>query len=86
MNHLLKHNAHPCQPFWRSRSRPCRKPFLTSLALAGLLLNCVSCSESKPTPPRDTVTDTAPVGEGLKVIGFAVLGAAVVGVLGRMLK
>jgi len=57
-----------------------------SLALAGLLLTCVSCSESKPTPPRVTVTDTAPVGEGLKVIGFAVLGAAVVGVLGRMLK
>jgi hypothetical protein len=22
MNHLLKHNAHPCQPFWRSGSRP----------------------------------------------------------------
>lgn len=86
MNHLLKHNAHPCQPFWRSRSRPYRKPFLTSLALAGLLLTCVSCSESKPTPPRVPVTDTAPIGAGLKVIGFAMLGAAVVGVLGRMLK
>ena len=83
MNHL-KHNAHPCQPFWRSRGRPYRKPFLMSLA--SLLLCCASCSESKPTPPRVTVTDTAPVGEGLKVIGFAVLGAAVVGVLGRMLK
>ena len=42
-----------------------------SLALAGLLLTCVSCSEAKPTPPRVTVTDTAAVGEGLKVIGFA---------------
>lgn len=86
MKHHIKHNAHPCQPFWRSRSRPYRKPFLMSLALASLLLCCASCSESKPAPPRATVTDTAPVGEGLKVIGFAVLGAAVVGVLGRMLK
>jgi hypothetical protein len=32
------------------------------------------------------VTDTAPVGDGLKVIGYALLGAAVVGVLGRILK
>jgi hypothetical protein len=31
------------------------------------------------------VTDTSPVGDGLKVIGFAMLGAAVVVVLGRML-
>ena len=86
MNHYLKHNAHPCQPFWRSRGRPYRKPSLLPLALASLLLCCASCSESKPTPPRDAVTDTAPVGEGLKVIAFAVLGAAVVGVLGRMIK
>ena len=31
------------------------------------------------------VTDTKPVGSGLKVIGFAVLGASVVCVLGKML-
>ena len=85
MNHL-KQNAHPCQPFWRSRSRPYRKPFLMLLALPCLLLTCVSCSESKPSPPRDAVTDTRPIGQGLKIIGFAMIGAAVVGVLGRMIK
>jgi hypothetical protein len=47
-----------------------------------------SCSEAPskpPPPPTVAVTDTAPVGDGLKVIGFAMLGAAVVVVLGRML-
>ena len=56
------------------------------LALPCLLLTCVSCSESKPSPPRDAVTDTRPIGQGLKIIGFAMIGAAVVGVLGRMIK
>ena len=32
------------------------------------------------------VTDTAPVGDGLKVIGFAMLGAACVVVLGRLIR
>lgn len=85
MNHLFRHNPHPCQPF-RSRHRHYHKPFLISLALAGFVLAVVSCSESSPPPPPLPVTDTQPVGDGLKVIGFALLGAAVVGVLGRMLK
>jgi hypothetical protein len=42
------------------------------------------CQRS-PSLPTVTVTDTEPVGDGLKVIGFAMLGAAVVVVLGRML-
>ena len=58
---------------------------LLLLPVAGLLLTCASCGESSPQPPPPPVTDTQPVGEGLKVIGFAMLGAAVVGVLGRML-
>jgi len=62
------------------------KPFLL-LPVAGLILACTSCSESpSPKPPPIPVTDTRPVGEGLTIIGFALLGAAVVGVLGRMLK
>jgi hypothetical protein len=62
------------------------KPLLL-LPVAGILLACASCSESpSPKPPPPPVTDTRPVGEGLKVIGFALLGAAVVGVLGRMLS
>jgi len=59
------------------------------LPAAGIFLACASCSEAPPhkTPPPPTpVTDTAPVGDGLKVIGFAMLGAAVVVVLGRMLS
>ncbi len=89
MNYLLRHNPHPCQPLLNSHLRPYRKPFLISLALAGFLLACVSCSEtrsSSPPPPPAPVTDTAPVGEGLKVIGFAMLGAAVVVVLGKMIR
>ena len=62
---------------------------LLLLPLAGCFMALSSCSEEspKPTPPPPhvTVTDTAPVGDGLKVIGFAMLGAAVVVVLGRML-
>jgi len=59
---------------------------LLLLPVAGIFMACASCSESAPKPPPVPVTDTKPVGEGLKVIGFAMLGAAVVVVLGRMLK
>ena len=61
---------------------------LMLLPLLGAVLACASCGEDEPPPtppPTVTVTDTEPVGSGLKVIGFAVLGAAVVCVLGRML-
>jgi hypothetical protein len=83
-----------CLPCLTSRHRPRRrrKPTVTKLLLlpaAGIILACVlcsSCAEPDPGPPPPTVTDTAPVGEGLKVIGFALLGAAVVLVLGRILK
>ena len=76
----------------RPRRRRRRKPTLMRLLLlpaAGIVLACVlcsSCAEPEPGPPPPTVTDTAPVGDGLKVIGYALLGAAVVGVLGRILK
>ncbi|MDQ8192454.1 hypothetical protein [Roseibacillus persicicus] len=58
------------------------------LPMLGTMLACASCSEeepAKPSPPPPAVTDTEPVGAGLKMIGIAVLGAAVVCVLGRML-
>lgn len=71
----------------RSIVRPRRKWFLIPLAGIALILACSSCEPTAPPkPPPVPVTDTRPVGEGLKVIGFALLGAAVVGVLGRMLK
>lgn len=54
--------------------------------LAVLLLSS-SCSEptsrSYPTP---VVTDTGPVGEGLKTLAYAFLGASVVLTLGRLLR
>jgi hypothetical protein len=55
---------------------------LVALGLAG-----ASCSPSPSEPPPPVpYTDTAPVGDGLKVIGYALLGAAVVGVLGRIIR
>lgn len=69
-----------------SLSRRLRRS-LPLLPLVGAVLACSSCSKEeppKPSPPPQ-VTDTKPVGTGLKVIGFAVLGASVVCVLGRML-
>jgi hypothetical protein len=59
---------------------------LLLLPVAGLFMACASCSDSPPTTPPPPVTDTSPVGDGLKVIGFAMLGAAVVCVLGRLVR
>jgi hypothetical protein len=68
----------------RSATHHLRKLLL--LPVAGAAMGLSSCKEDVPAPPVSYVTDTAPVGAGLSVIGFALLGAAVVGVLGRMLK
>jgi hypothetical protein len=90
--HLHQHIPHPCQPLLdtakRTPNRPNRKWFLIPLAGLVLALALVSCSGSgsPPEPPPVPVTDTAPVGEGLKVIGFAMLGAACVVVLGRLIR
>jgi hypothetical protein len=89
--HLHKHIPHPCQPLLETRRRfpirPNRKWFLIPLAGLALVLACTSCSESStPKPPPVPVTDTRPVGEGLKVIGYAMLGAACVIVLGRLIR
>jgi hypothetical protein len=89
--HLHRHIPHPCQPGITSTVRrfPNRKKwFLIPLAALVVALALASCSggESSPKPSPPPVTDTRPVGEGLKVIGYAMLGAAVVGVLGRIIK
>ena len=54
--------------------------------LVAVLASLVSCREEpvKPSPP--VVTDTRPLGDGLKVIGYALLGASVVLTLGRVLR
>lgn len=89
--HLHKHIPHPCQPLLApSRRFPGqrnRKWFLIPLAALVAVLALSSCSESGPSPtPPPVSVDTAPVGEGLKLIGFALLGAAVVTVLGRLIR
>ena len=87
MTHLLRHIPHPCQPALHEARRP-RYRLLLLLPLVGLILAFTSCSGggSSPAPPSVPVTDTQPVGEGLKVIGYAVLGAAVVIVAGRLIR
>jgi len=63
---------------------------LKTLLLLPLLASCMAvgaCQEAPPPkPPPVPVTDTRPVGKGLEVIGYALLGAAVVVVLGRLLN
>ena len=58
---------------------------LVQVSLLGFVFSSISCNEASQPPPAAPVTDTEPVGSGLKVIGFAVLGASVVCVLGKML-
>ena len=76
------HSIKNYQPSRRREKRSMKKILL--LPAAGIFLALSSCNESSSAPPPPRITDTAPVGDGLKVIGFAVLGAAVVVVLGRM--
>jgi len=90
-HHLHRHTPHPCQPLLapsrRFSGRRNRKWLLLPLAGLGLVLACASCSDSSPPkPPPVPVTDTEPVGEGLKVIGYAMLGAACVVVLGKIIR
>lgn len=55
--------------------------FRLLLATIVCVLACASCTEQAPP-----VVDTEPLGEGLKVIGYAVVGAAVLAVLGKLIK
>jgi hypothetical protein len=56
------------------------------LPVAAAFMALSSCKEEAPAPPAAYITDTEPVGAGLTVIGFAIVGAAVVVVLGRLLR
>lgn len=58
--------------------RAVKKP-VTVLACGAAVLLLAACDGSSGP-------DMAPVGDGLQVIGFAVLGAAVVAVLGSLLR
>ncbi len=59
--------------------------FLPVAAAFMALSSCNGESATKP-PPQVAVTDTKPVGEGLTVLAFAIVGASVVIVLGRVLR
>lgn len=87
MIHLSRHLPCLCKPATNRRRLPRHRPWLL-FPLAGLLLTCASCSQEADPPekPPVPVTDTRPVGDGLKVIGYALLGGAVVIVLGSMIR
>ena len=51
------------------------------------LMSVSGCSSPPPTEAVPVVvTDTEPVGEGLKTLAYAFLGASVVLTLGRLLR
>ena len=54
---------------------------LLLLPLIVCALACASCNEHGPP-----IVDTTPLGDGLKVIAYAVLGVGVLGVLGKLIK
>jgi len=60
---------------------------LFPLPVIACVMAVTSCKdEVTEQAPQVTVTDTRPVGEGLTVVGFALVGAAVVISLGRLLR
>jgi hypothetical protein len=50
---------------------------LLIIPVIACVLTCVSCTDETSSP----IVDVTPLGDGLKVIGYAVVGAAVLGVL-----
>jgi hypothetical protein len=54
---------------------------LLLLSVIGCGLACVSCNEQ-----GSPIVDVTPLGDGLKVIGYAVVAAAVLLVLGKLVK
>ena len=59
-----------------------------SLLLLCLVVTLLAsgCAELPSSAPPQYVTDTAPLGEGLKTLAYAFLGASVVITLGRLLR
>lgn len=55
---------------------------LLILPIIGCVLACVSCTDDASSP----LVDVTPLGDGLRVIAYAVLGVGVLGVLGRLVK
>jgi hypothetical protein len=74
-----------CSRLLRGKLPTIRSLLLLPIACAVTALS--SCDGESDIEPIPIVTlDTEPVGDGLSVIGFALLGAAVVIVLGKMIR
>lgn len=56
---------------------------LLLLPVIGCVMAVSSCKGDGSLSGVEVTADVTPIGEGLKVIGFAVLGASVVAVIGR---
>lgn len=54
---------------------------LLTLSLLTCVIACVSCNDQSVP-----IVDTEPLGQGLKVIAYAVLGVGVLGVLSKLVK
>ena len=79
MSHpIIKH-----LPFHRPSAHSMKKILLLPALVGGMAL--CSCKDESAAPPQ-FVVQTEPVGNGLVVIAFAMVGAAVVIVLGRLLR
>lgn len=63
-----------------------KKFLLLPAAAVFMLLNSCNDDEANKHAPPVTIMDTKPVGDGLAVIGFAMVAGCVVIVLGRLLR
>ena len=85
MSNLYQHTPNPRRSaFSEGRWRAIQA--ILMVLLTGIALTLASCSGNGLPPEASAVTDTQPVGDGLKVIGYALLGAAVVVVTGKLIR
>jgi len=55
---------------------------LLILPIIACVLTCVSCTDETSSP----LVDVTPLGDGLRVIAYAVIGVGVLGVLGKLVN
>jgi len=53
------------------------------LPIIGCVLACASCTDDTASSP---IVDVTPLGDGLRVLAYAVLGVGALGVLGKLVK
>jgi len=70
----------------RQRKHGCLRSFLLIVAAIGFGLVSGACKGTAPEPPPPRIPDMVPVGDGMKTLAYAVVGAAVVLTLGRMTR